>query len=464
MEQELPNDDNQLALSKFESMLKTNNVYFFDSSEFEEITHYYLDYGKISLASKALKLGLEQHPSSVTLKLIYVELLILKDNFEKAKELLNELERIEPSNEEIYIQRAFIFSKNNQHKEAIYFLEKALLFTDDEVETWSMIGMEYLYLEDFEAARLSFAKCLDVEYDDYSSLHNMIYCYDMLNKNDEAINYLKKYIDKEPYCEVAWHQLGRQHFIKKEYEAALEAFDYAVIIDEKFVGAYIEKAKTLENLLRFKEAIQNYEITLKLSDPSSVTMLRIGECYEKIDDFNSAVKYFKLTVHEDPLLDKGWIALTDLYFSKNDFQKALKFIKMALKIDEENSLYWRKYCQVTLNLNMFEEATIGFKKCVELKDNSLDIWLGYADVLFYLGENNDALEVLQKASTIVENTCEIKYRQACLLFSMHKFKVAKQLLSEAIADDYKYIEEMKVVFPNVFKMKEMVLFLKKITI
>jgi hypothetical protein len=42
----------QLSLNKFESMLKTNNVLFFDSEEFENIIHHYLDLGKISLAKK----------------------------------------------------------------------------------------------------------------------------------------------------------------------------------------------------------------------------------------------------------------------------------------------------------------------------------------------------------------------------------------------------------------------------
>ncbi|MFV0249197.1 MAG: hypothetical protein ACK5H1_09625, partial [Tenacibaculum sp.] len=59
-----------MPVSKFESMLKTNNVYFFDSTEFEEIVEHYLNKGKHSLAKKAVKLGLEQHPSSVQLKLM----------------------------------------------------------------------------------------------------------------------------------------------------------------------------------------------------------------------------------------------------------------------------------------------------------------------------------------------------------------------------------------------------------
>ena len=65
-----------MSLLKFESMLKTNNVYFFDLVEFEEIIIHYLDAGKHALAKKAVKLGLEQHPNSIDLKLLQVELFI----------------------------------------------------------------------------------------------------------------------------------------------------------------------------------------------------------------------------------------------------------------------------------------------------------------------------------------------------------------------------------------------------
>ena len=68
-----------MSLSKFESMLKTNSIYFFDLLEFEEIIVHYLDSGKHSLAKKAIKLGLEQHPASVVLKLLEVEILIFEN-------------------------------------------------------------------------------------------------------------------------------------------------------------------------------------------------------------------------------------------------------------------------------------------------------------------------------------------------------------------------------------------------
>ena len=60
-----PNERPNQPIAKFESMLKTDDVYFFDSEDFEDIIHHYLNNGKISLAKKAIKIGLKQHPDSL---------------------------------------------------------------------------------------------------------------------------------------------------------------------------------------------------------------------------------------------------------------------------------------------------------------------------------------------------------------------------------------------------------------
>ena len=80
-----------ISLSRFESMLKTNKVFFFDSEEFEEIILHYLDIGKTTLAKKALKLALDQHPRSTGLKLVQVELMIFEDKLDQADEVAHML-------------------------------------------------------------------------------------------------------------------------------------------------------------------------------------------------------------------------------------------------------------------------------------------------------------------------------------------------------------------------------------
>ena len=244
-----------MSLSKFESMLKTNEVYFFDAVEFETIIEHYLTIGKHSLAKKAVELGLAQHPTSIQLKLMQVELLIFEDDLEQASQLLSEIESVEPYNDEVFIQKAIILSKKKEHLKAIEILNECLKHVEDPEDIWSMLGMEYLYLDDYKNARKNFIKCIAVDMEDYSSLYNVVYCFDMEEMHEEAIVYLNSYVDKNPYCEVAWHQLGRQYFETGKFKEALTSFDYAVLIDDSFIGGYLEKAKTLEELNDYEEAV-----------------------------------------------------------------------------------------------------------------------------------------------------------------------------------------------------------------
>ena len=50
------------SIKKFEEMLKTNFTFFFDAQEIEYIAQHYIDFGKMNLARKAIKIGNKQHP------------------------------------------------------------------------------------------------------------------------------------------------------------------------------------------------------------------------------------------------------------------------------------------------------------------------------------------------------------------------------------------------------------------
>ncbi|WP_343330189.1 tetratricopeptide repeat protein [Polaribacter staleyi] len=439
-----------MSLLKFESMLKTNSVYFFDLVEFEEIIVHYLDAGKHALAKKAVKLGLQQHPASVDLKLLQVEIYVFEDELDKASMLLKIIERLEPNNDEVFIQKATISSKKGNHKVAIDLLKKALTFTDDKVDVWSLLGMEYLYLDDFKNARLTFSKCVNVDFEDYSALYNVVYCFDMEQEHEEAIIYLNTYVEINPYCEVAWHQLGRQYFILEDYEKALTSFDYAVLIDESFIGGYLEKAKTLEQLMRYKEAIDNYLITLELDDATAFVYTRIGECYEKLLNFEEAISFYKKAVHEDPLLDKAWVLLSNLYFIEENYEKAAYYLSKALKIEEDNALYWKRYAEINLKLNFYEEALTGYKKSLSLYDDGLESFIGLADVLSFLGEFTEAISILIKAQKKHRNTAEIEYRLAGLFFILNKEKYGYKHLITALKIDYDYHIVLKELYPIVY--------------
>tara|TARA_R110002074_G_scaffold224495_1_gene395812 strand:- start:46776 stop:48122 length:1347 start_codon:yes stop_codon:yes gene_type:complete len=434
-------------------MLKTNDVYFFDSEEFEEIIHYYLENGKIALAKKATKLGLEQHPTSTNLKLFRVEMYIFENKLEIAEQLLDELYLLEQSNEEIYIQKANIFSRRDDHENAIKLLEKALEISEDQGDVLSLLGMEYLFIEDYQNAKYYFMKCLEQDEEDYSALYNIVYCFEYLDQSEEAIDYLNDFLNKNPYCEVAWHQVGKQYYALKEYKKALAAFDFAIISDDRFIGAYLEKGKVHERLKEFERAIESYTITLTLDDPTSFALLRIGKCYEKMNNPEMALQFYTKCVEEDSLLDKAWIAITDYYFRKRNFQKALYYIEKALNIDNENVLYWQRYAKINKQLNLFEEAEHGFRRSIELGNYEMDTWISRCDILLQLGEYDAAINNLLQAKEFYPENAEIEYRLAGLYYTVLEPNKGVFHLKNALNLDEEYSLIIEELFPSVFKNK-----------
>ncbi len=451
-------------ITKFESMLKTDDVYFFDAEDFEDIIHHYLNNGKISLAKKAIKIGLQQHPGSIELKLLQIEVFVFENNLDDAEKMLDQLQQLDAQNEEIYIQRANIYSKKDDHLTAIKLLEKALDLTDDGLDIHSLLGMEYLFMDDFEMAKKNFMKCVEFDNEDYSSLYNVIYCFEFLEDFDGAIAYLNNYLEDSPYCEVAWHQLGKQYIAKNMHKEALSAFDFAIISDDTFIGAYFEKGKVLEKLGLYNEAIENYETTIKIEDPTSHAYLRIGKCHEKLGNMDMAKYYFYHTVHEDPLLDKGWLAITNFYYKIKNFEKAAYYINKAINIDGENALYWKKSGKINTALKNYDEADFAFKQAVDLGNYELDTWILWADVVQQNKELDAAIQILKQGREFHSEETAIFLKLSGVYSLLSEIPKAEKYIEKAIllnADALKNFQKKYSDFNDTVWMKNIIELYKK---
>ena len=96
--------------------------------------------------------------------------------------------------------------------------------SEGSLDVYSLLGMEYLFMDNYAKARENFMICVAYDPHDYASLYNVVYCFEFLDDYDGAIEYLNNYLETNPYCQVAWHQLGKQYYVKQMYKEALAAF------------------------------------------------------------------------------------------------------------------------------------------------------------------------------------------------------------------------------------------------
>ena len=437
----------QSSISKFEKMLKTNLIYFFDAQEFEDIIIHYLGNGENQLAKKALKMGLEQHPSSLEIMLLQSEVFIMDEKYEAALELLEYVEKFTPFDEEIALQKASIASKKGDHATAIECLHLALELSEDPIEIWNLLGMEHLLAEEYQNAVYFFKNCISENPDDYPSLYNLLFCYEQLDQDDLAIEALNEILEEDPYCEVAWHHLGKLFFNAGKMKEALSAFDFAIISDDTFSGAYIEKGKVLEHLGRTNEAIENYEYVLNTEEPNAFILMSIGKCHEKLGNQSLALRYFLKSIKVEPGNEKGWEKLIDFYLSVGNDKKAKFHLKNALEINSDSILLWQKSAELYLHLKKYEKAIAAYLQLLNLGLYDLETVLNVLNLQLELSRWEEALTVAEEANSAFPDTIAIQIRLLGCYLQLQKSKQAESVLNwDALTEDQK--EEFKSLFPK----------------
>ena len=441
-------------------MLKTNSFLFFDSNEYEEIIVYYIEIGNIFLAKKAISLALKQYPDSTILSLLHIEVLLLNNEVVKAEQIALKIYEIEPLNPEILIQKAKIYSKKKNHIKAIELLEEIKENSDLYYDALSLIGKEYLFIDDFENAKNIFIKCLKQDDFDYSVLNNILYCFDSIGDSKSTIKYLNSFLETNPYSEIAWHQLGKQYVKDKRYEEALSAFDFAIISDDSFVGAYIEMAKILEKLNRINEAIEKYEISIGINQPTTFALYRIGRCHYKLGNNDLALSYFIQTIEEDPIHDKAWMSIAIIYYNKNDFNESKNNLLKALEIDSDKIKYWELYAKINVKIDNFEEVELAIKEILSLGKLDVNTLTFLTQTLIKIPENESLIKGLLKSINLFPKSAEneINYLLSAIYFKILDNENAISHLKKAYfynPANYNYFKELFPVIPKLHVFKNM---------
>ena len=459
MEEEFGNFQNH-SISKFESMLKTNSFLFFDSNELEEIILYYIEIGNLFLAKKAISLASKQYPDSTILSLLHIEVLLLNNEVVKAEQIVLKIYEIDPLNPEILIQKAKIYSKKKNHIKAIELLEEIKENSDLYYDALSLIGKEYLFIDDFENAKNIFIKCLKQDDFDYSILNNILYCFDSIGDSKSTIKYLNSFLETNPYSEIAWHQLGKQYVKDKRYEEALSAFDFAIISDDSFVGAYIEMAKILEKLNRINEAIEKYEISIGINQPTTFALYRIGRCHYKLGNNDLALSYFIQTIEEDPIHDKAWMSIAIIYYNKNDFNESKNNLLKALEIDSDKIKYWELYAKINVKIKNIEEVELAIKEILSLGKLDVNTLTFLTQTLIKIPKNESLIKGLLKSINLFPKSAEneINYLLSAIYFKILDNENAISHLKKAYFYNpakYNYFKKLFPLIPKLHVFKNM---------
>jgi len=421
-------------LQRFENLRKGRSGSYIEEESFEKLIEHFELQEQFIKAYQVVEIAIEQFPYSASLLIKKADLLLDKRAYEDALHLLEQAAIFDNRNIDIYILKTEAYLALDQHEAAVEVLHEALrLFEGEErVELLFELADVYDDYEDFDKVFDCLKEILNQEPENEEALYKFCFWTDYTGRNAESIELHKKIIDDHPYNELAWFNLGTAFQGIKLYEKAIDAYKYALVIDEKMDYAYRNIGDAYIRLRKYKDAIENLEKVIELSKPEDVIYEAIGYCYEKMKNFSQARFYYRKASHLNPEVSTLSYKIAYTYYKEGMYAQCIKQLESSLKVKRNKAEYNFLMGECKINLGYTKEAVQYFMNVVRLKPKSTMGWESLIKCLYKAEYYDEVLQQIEQAYFMTNEKPIFNYLRALIYFAIGKTKEALIHLENAL--------------------------------
>ena len=301
---------------------------------------------KYQKAEKVFQIGLNNHPKSQDLNNNYLNLLIKRNDFEKAIEIAEKAVNAGVTNSNILNGLGLAYSNLNEIDNAIEYLKKSLRLDSSNINASYNLANCFRAKKQFKEAEKYYKDVLDINPNFAQALNGYGLLFFEQNKINDAERLLLKAVASDPLLKEAYNNLGNLMSKKKDYLLAIKYFDQALTIDESFYLAYYNRGNAYRKLNEFQSAINDYNKTLEFNENLQEVYLNLGICHLELHDHKNALAIYNkgLSLGENAEIFSN---IGVVYKNLGDSKLARKFFEDASRIDPNNFVHHRHLSLIT---------------------------------------------------------------------------------------------------------------------
>ena len=161
MEKSFENTGDELeSVKRFEQMIQNDCPEYLEVSIYINIISHYQHEKKLDKAQNACELGLELHPFSLELKLLYSTVLLESGKFELSLEIIEEILTIQPTDIEYLSVKAELFLFLDRNQEALDLYLHILPFSDEKAHIYYQLSEAAQGIDNHDLAIIYLLKTL----------------------------------------------------------------------------------------------------------------------------------------------------------------------------------------------------------------------------------------------------------------------------------------------------------------
>jgi tetratricopeptide (TPR) repeat protein len=208
------------------------------------------------------------------------------------------------------------------------------------------------------------------------------------------------------------------------YEKSIDAYLFAIAIDEKFDYAYRNLGDAYLRIKKYRDAIEALQKVLELSMPEEVIYEAIGYCYEKLKNPAQARFNYKKAVHLNTSESRLYYKIAGTYMQEGYWESAIKNLENALSINRNQPDYHFSIALCYIQNGRIKDAVIHFTQFIKARPKNVKGWKELIRCLYDAEYFEEALEQVYNAQKSTDNKPLFIYYKSAILFEIGKSKEA----------------------------------------
>jgi tetratricopeptide (TPR) repeat protein len=445
-------------LKQYENLKNGRNHSFIEEDSFEKIIDYFHEKEDLARAMEAAEIGAGQYPYSSMLLIKKADVLLATRRYEEALEILEQASLFDNADINVYILKTDAYLALDQPEKAVQLLEEALSLFEGEEKIELLFELSDVYddYEDFDKVFDCLKMILEEEPNNEEALYKICFWTDFTGRNEESIRLHHQIIDEYPYNELAWFNLAAAYQGIKLYEKAIDAYQYAITIDEKFDYAYRNMGDAYIRLRKYKEAIEVLEKVNELAKPEDVIFEAIGHCYDRLKNFGQARIYYRKASHLRPDDSKLYYKIACTYFNEGNWNNSLKQLEIAMKIQRLQPEFNLLAGECKMQLGQYKDAVQFFSNVVGIRPKNAAGWEALIRCLYKAEYFEEALEQSVAALHATQGKTLFTFYRAAILFETGKAKEGILQLEKGLEESPRQLKKFIELNPSILQNQQVV--------
>lgn len=426
------------------------NVGMLSEEEFELLIDYFYQEGDEQEAIHACEMGQMFYPFSSSIILLKAEVLFHAQKFGQALLTLDEYDRLELQSVDSIVLRSDIYKAQHRYEEAIGLLKYKLdqFEGKDYVDLLLELSEVYDEVEAYEEVFYTLKRVLEQDHRNDEALHKISFWTNFTKLFDEGIILHQAIVNEDPYNALAWFNLGAAFQGKKEYLSAIDAYEFCLVIDDRFEFAFRNLADAFIQLKWYQKAIHALNKYLELTKPEDVIYEALGYCYEKLKSYAEARHYYMMATEIDPLDEDLYFKIGALYAKEKKWEPAIRQFEKSLGIEKNHIKSLQGIGLALLHLEDYEMAFAFLKKAAYVKVKNITPWIVYVREMIHYQAFEEAKSAIEEAYYHIGQHIDLLYLDAVNHFGLGKAKEGMLILENALSIDHKKVNIIFNVMPD----------------